>query len=1074
MLADNSLCKRCCPPPSCFCFAPRRRSTLRAEKNKAHSHDSTEKRDDVTRPLLPATERDKMAEDVDETQSDAGGKKARETEIIDVPTWVTGLAQYVGGHFSQANSTSTPPHPQRDPLLSTSASSKPFNYFFPARNLLTPSLLRTHMAQAGVTKCSPTCHGNSNDERALCSDMLLVMFHFLEDLPACLVPTSVGLTLIRVHDKWLLTHHVISDVGNEDMDLLRQYSACLESSMPTRNYRLMVYILSFLHDLWIQSNKSPNLMENFVTCFSCTTISIQKNETLLDTLSYDGPLVLNYSQNNHHQNSRDHHQLNARLGAPSSKDSLIIKGWTEIVRALLSHCHLIFRTDMQFHSKPDIITGHVIGTGSEDIRQSSVHTSTSTAPDGINNLTFLKIMRGERTLIMPINELVKKLASNIQNKRSKSIDASLYANAILHPSKSSPDLCSNFVRPTTPPVSGHCHSHHHHRHAHNHHHSTYKSLALKPKMEMVRAAIIPKVYEISTNSVTELLILEENQVAAEFNLTKTRDDYIPTLPSKRGSDATLVNYNSDIMPDSNIDSLRDILSQCSEVEEDDWTDISYIHDDDSQGRTFGKVRFSDSYNHEIIPMFDLPGYRSNRYSYPPSPSYYKNCRENTRSSMNCYDLPPPSPPSSHQSYREFFDLARNKCSTGGKLDRNGCPLSPTAAAFHEMNKKLQTYEKKLKRYEESFERKRGHKATQDEKLTIYEMKKYINKIDKIKKELKTIRIRSKSISYLDLDLAPTNTQVGDKGEVSSPPDPVITLTRAFKSTFPQIVSDSSSQYDHMLALIMEELNKESIYKQKLILQKVLLHFESVHGKPPFPLKSIMHIMKPLYCKYRRIKNILTRNSPRISMPELPTIIEGHQWNVSSEDIPNRISRYKNAKSAEISPSNMLSPQPAYDSFLNPSRPFFNFPCSDLPALGREKDVPDHQYESVTRDDIDIGAGFFHHSSPQPQIQIEEMDKLPELPNPNTLASMNSNIHSASLQDLLEERKKIREAKKRLKKMTYIPLDIPADASDSWEVKKEEGGKRTYFVPNIEYYQAYKMSKNKLKLVNALIVKLENK
>jgi hypothetical protein len=57
----------------------------------------------------------------------------------------------------------------------------------------------------------------------------------------------------------------------------------------------------------------------------------------------------------------------------------------------------------------------------------------------------------------------------------------------------------------------------------------------------------------------------------------------------------------------------------------------------------------------------------------------------------------------------------------------------------------------------------------------------------------------------------------------------------------------------------EELNsmsREQVFEEKVAVQKALLHFESVHGRPS--TKSEKELMRPLYDRYRQIKRLLSK------------------------------------------------------------------------------------------------------------------------------------------------------------------------------------------------------------------------
>ncbi|XP_073676110.1 protein FAM13B isoform X3 [Garra rufa] len=206
----------------------------------------------------------------------------------------------------------------------------------------------------------------------------------------------------------------------------------------------------------------------------------------------------------------------------------------------------------------------------------------------------------------------------------------------------------------------------------------------------------------------------------------------------------------------------------------------------------------------------------------------------------------------------------------------------------QLTKKLQNLKKKIKQFEEQFEKERNYKPSHAEKAADPKVLKWMTDLTKVRKQLKDAKHKAES------ELTPQTRPRSN------------TLPKSFGSTLDQSSHDelveSEARGHHptredTLELIqhciqtkraedgwpedVRKMTKEHLASEKTVLQKNLLYYEGLHGRPVTREERL--VVKPLYDRYRLVKQMLTRVSitPIIASPSskrrnqmLQPIIEG--------------------------------------------------------------------------------------------------------------------------------------------------------------------------------------------------------
>ncbi|XP_051505539.1 protein FAM13B-like isoform X3 [Myxocyprinus asiaticus] len=210
------------------------------------------------------------------------------------------------------------------------------------------------------------------------------------------------------------------------------------------------------------------------------------------------------------------------------------------------------------------------------------------------------------------------------------------------------------------------------------------------------------------------------------------------------------------------------------------------------------------------------------------------------------------------------------------------------AISQQLTKKLQNLKKKIKQFEEQFEKERNYKPSHADKAADPKVLKWMTDLTKIRKQLKDAK--HKAESELTPQTRPRSNTLpnsfGSTLEQSAHEGPVESEAQSHRPTR----EETLELVQHRIKAKREEdgwpedvrkMTKEQLSCEKIVLQKNLLYYEGLHGRPVTREERL--IVKPLYDRYRLVKQMLTRISitPIIASPSskrrnqmLQPIIEG--------------------------------------------------------------------------------------------------------------------------------------------------------------------------------------------------------
>lgn len=352
---------------------------------------------------------------------------------------------------------------------------------------------------------------------------------------------------------------------------------------------------------------------------------------------------------------------------------------------------------------------------------------------------------------------------------------------------------------------------------------------------------------------------------------------------------------------------------------------------------------------------------------------------------------PPSPPNSHS-------FMRRRSSSLGSCDDEQEDLTPA-----QLTRRIQSLKKKIRKFEDRFEEERKYRPSHSDKAANPEVLKWTNDLAKFRKQLKESKLKISEEALTPRTRQRSNTlpkSFGSQLEREDGKKPEL-VEKAVKPSVEVTLESIQRKLQEKRAEAgrpedIKDMTKEQIANEKVALQRALLHYESIHGRPV--TKSERQVMKPLYDRYRLVKQILSRASA------VPIIEE----EVGSEEDHNTTPDFTVTLMTDFSARCFL------DQFEDDADGFISPMDDKIPYKGSQD------------------TGF-------------------------------SNLHAASIPELLEHLQEMREEKKRIRKNLR-------DFEDSFFRQNGRNVQKEDRTPMAEEYTEYKHIKAKLRLLEVLISK----
>ncbi|XP_031221159.1 protein FAM13B isoform X2 [Mastomys coucha] len=342
---------------------------------------------------------------------------------------------------------------------------------------------------------------------------------------------------------------------------------------------------------------------------------------------------------------------------------------------------------------------------------------------------------------------------------------------------------------------------------------------------------------------------------------------------------------------------------------------------------------------------------------------------------------------------------------------------------YQLVKKLQ---KKIRQFEEQFERERNSKPSYSDIAANPKVLKWMTELTKLRKQIKDAKHKNSDGEFVPQTRPRSNTlpkSFGssldhEDGESEGEPRVIQKEKKPSKEATLELITKrlKENRAERHLPEDIKKMTKDHLIEEKTSLQKSLLYYESQHGRPV--TREERHIVKPLYDRYRLVKQMLTRASitPVLGSPStkrrgqmLQPIIEGETAHFFEE-----------IKEEEEDGVNLPS------------------------ELG------------------DISSTTVHTQSSLENSESDAEENQEKLARDLCLSS----TRAASMPELLEQLWKARAEKKKLRK-TLREFEEAFYQQNGRNAQKEDR------VPLLEEYKEYKRIKAKLRLLEVLISKQDS-
>lgn len=457
------------------------------------------------------------------------------------------------------------------------------------------------------------------------------------------------------------------------------------------------------------------------------------------------------------------------------------------------------------------------------------------------------------------------------------------------------------------------------------------------------------------------------RIAQEHQSREEREDSVSHVPNTLGKDS---------IPPLDLDSFREEEPVLSE-HRFSWPLVQTLAEEE-----------------HITPYLQ----KANSYEASLSPSAFRSYLSHR--SLHLDPNLPPSPPV------EQDDFIKSTIK-----DEEAASLS-----IKQISKKIHSLKKKVKLFEEAFERELGYRPSHAEKMNHADVKKLLLELNKLRKDLKNLKEENSLPEPAYLNFSSWGRDHRKTGAENDGDDkPSSSLEKALNDTLSSLVEKrrAAKRPD-----AIEDMNREQVMDEKLAIQKALLRFESVHGRPS--RRADRNMMRPLYDRYRNIKRMAGRAPPlaKGKDSELQPILE----HVAMD---------------------FTSPQP--------------------------KSPPQEQEDQEDKKDIQDILAVSPERAAALAINVQASSKVETVERASSVLEKydDSNLHELPHQELLKQQHQSRLEKRRLRRLLR-EFEDEFQKQTGRKVQKEDKA------PMDAVYCEYKHVKARMRLLEALVSKHEQR
>ncbi|XP_062859539.1 protein FAM13C [Trichomycterus rosablanca] len=284
--------------------------------------------------------------------------------------------------------------------------------------------------------------------------------------------------------------------------------------------------------------------------------------------------------------------------------------------------------------------------------------------------------------------------------------------------------------------------------------------------------------------------------------------------------------------------------------------------DDTQALSHASAR--DEQNLQVADYRPTEGDGSGELQQSPGPS-------RLISSITDGNSPLPSPRCASLSLSQRFNMDPESapsppCTQHFIMPRGMVRLETSddakdAPSIALITKHIQTLKKRIRKFEERFELEMNYKPSHNDKSANPEVLRLMSELAKSRKQLKELKLKEESRGQENDDPTESCRHSNGLQEALEQQQHRPSLEETVDMLFKRL---REKRQTLGLPENMKEMTQRQMALEKLTLQKCLLYFESLHGRPDTKQES--SLVKPLYDRYQMVKHMLC-TSPTITTIE---------------------------------------------------------------------------------------------------------------------------------------------------------------------------------------------------------------
>lgn len=225
---------------------------------------------------------------------------------------------------------------------------------------------------------------------------------------------------------------------------------------------------------------------------------------------------------------------------------------------------------------------------------------------------------------------------------------------------------------------------------------------------------------------------------------------------------------------------------------------------------------------------------------------------------------------------EFAEEQAKLCSRfNERLPESPGAANPSEPRSHQLRHTIASAKRKIRAYEESFERRYGYRPSHADRAKDREMKRCVSDLSRARRELKALKQEPVPAA----PRAPESQGGPGVAEKENRSPPAGGGGGDDDRTLQQTVTDVTRRLCEKRETAgrptePDRMSRDQVVAEKLALQKALLCLEERHGRPA--QKRDRDVVRPLYERYRLVKRLAIKSgSPKLrdSIGELTPILE---------------------------------------------------------------------------------------------------------------------------------------------------------------------------------------------------------